>query len=81
MYMLNNPTFLNSLFHVKRILNIMNKFLPLYKDIKPITSKIPELMDKLHNMNNSIIKRRDEFINYDKNNVKETNNNEPKFFL
>lgn len=78
--MMQNPIFLSTLAHLSRFLGIFNKFLPIYKDIKPVASHIPEYLNKLANLNFQFRENGKKYIDSVKNENYKTSNNQPTFF-
>ena len=78
--MIRSPYFFGVLNHLSRFLGITSKFIPIYKDIKPIASHIPEFLNKLSNINLQIREKGNAFFNNSAtlNDIKQ--NNTPVFF-
>ena len=79
--MMHNPLFLETLTHLSRMLGIANRFIPIYKDIKPIAKQLPNFLSKLSTINSQIKEKSGNYINKISNikeNEKEING--PTFF-
>ena len=77
--MLHSPLFIQTLGHLSRMLGIANKFIPIYKDVKPLVSHIPEILNRLSNINQVVRERGNDFIAHTKL-IKEEVNNSLTFF-
>ena len=78
--MIHNPLFISTLAHLSRFLGIFNKFIPIYKDIKPVASHIPEYLNKLANLNLQIMQNGKKYVNFANALDEKQSNNQPTFF-
>lgn len=74
----HNFLYSSALSHLSRFLGILNKMLPIYKNIKPAISNLPAFIDKLSHIN-SQVKDRINNINVNNKQIK-NNNNSPTFY-
>ena len=78
--MFHSPLFLQTLGHLSRMLGIANKFIPIYKDVKPIVSKVPDVLNRISNINLLARERGNAFIKSAKIIKEKVNNNTLTFF-
>ena len=78
--MLHGPLFIQTLGHLSRMLGIANKFIPIYKDVKPLVAHVPEMLNRLSNINQIVREKSNVLINHTKTIKDEFNNNSLTFF-
>lgn len=79
--MLHNPLFIETLTHLSRILRVADRFIPIYKDVKPLAKHLPNFFNKLSSISEGIKEKGQFYVNNIKNQENNTQNiNHPTFF-
>lgn len=78
--MLHSPLFFSTITNISRILRIVDKFIPIYKDIKPIAKNVPDIFNKLSTISKKVHENGNYLVNQTISKSENKNNNQPIFF-